>query len=611
MQKQILSGCEAVARGAWEAGVRVAAAYPGTPSTEILENLGAFASKPPAAYSVGDGLYATWANNEAIAAEIAYGASVGGSRALVSMKHVGMNVAADAIFSGAYAGVNGGLVIVCCDDPGCYSSQNEQDNRLYAPHAKLIMLEPSDSQETLDFTKAAFELSETYDLPVMVRMTTRVCHSKSIVTLGERVAQPVRAYVGDRAKYAMLPANAKKRHVIVEDNLARFKRDLGDSLAQFTKSESASNAEGNGTLVITSGMSYMHVKEAFGDSVAVMKLGVTFPLSEKLLRDTARAFDRVCVVEEGEPYLATAISAMGVDAAAPSFIQGELSAARVREAFGVGSTPLFAMPEQSAPANEAPPRPPVMCAGCPHRGFYYALSRRKGKYVGVGDIGCYTLGVNAPFNGIDMCICMGSGFSIPIGLSKALEAQGDTRKVFGICGDSTFFHSGYSSLVDAVHQRANVCLVVLDNSITAMTGHQENSGTELHLMGYDVPKISIESMILATGLPRERLLIVNPLNLEETGAAIDAAISNSDGVTVIITKYPCALLKESIKARGTRHCEVDADVCVGCKMCMRAACPSLAFDAPRRHAYIADTQNCTACGLCRQLCKVGAIKEVA
>jgi len=594
MQKQILSGNEAVARGAWEVGVKVAAAYPGTPSTEILENLSAYK----------EDLYATWANNEKIAAEIAYGAAVGGLRSLAAMKHVGMNAAADPIFSAAYTGINAGMVVISADDPGCYSSQNEQDNRLYAQHAKLIMLEPSDSQECLDFVKAAFELSEQYDMLVLLRLTTRVCHSKSIVELGERTTDStVKAYNGNPRKYAMLPVNAKARHIVVEDSIAKLAVD-SDAAAKFNKIE----LNGGKTGVITSGMAYHHVKEAFGDSVSYLKLGLTFPLNHKVIEEFAARFDTLWVIEEGEPYLATAVKAIRADAVAPSFIQGELNAQRILEALGENAKTEAGI--SGAGLGEAPGRPPVLCAGCPHRGFFYALSKRRDKFLGVGDIGCYTLGVNAPFNGMDITLCMGSGFSIPIGLSKALEAQGDSRKVIGFCGDSTFFHSGFSSLVDAVHQKANVVLAVLDNSITAMTGHQENSGTERNLMGYEVPKISIENMILSTGIPAENVFKADPVDQKAMTAALDSALAVSDGVAVIITKRPCALLKDVIKARGTRHCEVDAEKCVGCKACMKVACPALAFDSEKKHAYVADVVNCTACGLCAQQCKLNAIREV-
>jgi indolepyruvate ferredoxin oxidoreductase alpha subunit len=595
MQKQILSGNEAVARGAWEAGLKVASAYPGTPSTEILENLSVYK----------DDLYATWANNEKIATEIAFGAAVGGLRSLTAMKHVGMNVATDPIFSGAYTGINAGMVIISADDPGCFSSQNEQDNRLYAEHAKLIMLEPSDSQECLEFTKAAFELSEEYDMLVLLRLTTRVCHSKSVVTLNERKNVQVKAYNGDWTKYAVLPVNARKRHIAVENSIGRLREAAYSS--PLNKQELNANTDIG---VITSGISFQHAKEVFGDSVSYLKPGLTFPVSERLVSEFAAKFGKIYVIEEGEPYLAKMVKlALGGDSGkvtAPSFIQGELTAERIRTAFSI-EPPFVAL---NAQFGEAPGRPPVLCAGCPHRGFFYALSQRKEKFVGVGDIGCYTLGVNAPFNGLDICVCMGSGFSIPIGLSKALEAQGDTRRVFGMVGDSTFFHSGFNSLVDAVHQNANVALCVLDNSITAMTGHQENSGTERNLQGYEVPKIPLDKMILSTGIAAERVITVDPIDQAAMGAAIDTAIANTTGVTVIVTKHPCALIKEVVKSRGTRHCEVDAEVCKGCRACMKVACPALAFDAEKKVAYVADPQNCTACGLCKQMCKFGAIKEV-
>ncbi|MDR2606668.1 MAG: 4Fe-4S binding protein [Oscillospiraceae bacterium] len=616
MQKQILSGNEAVARGAWEVGVKVAAAYPGTPSTEILENLSAYKND----------LYATWANNEKIAAEIAYGAAVGGLRALAAMKHVGMNAAADPIFSAAYTGINAGMVVISADDPGCYSSQNEQDNRLYAQHAKLIMLEPSDSQECLDFVKAAFELSEQYDMLVLLRLTTRVCHSKSIVSIGERGAESfVKPYNGDPRKYAMLPVNAKARHIVVEKNISALANDA-KAAARFNRTEYNPAATVNAVQpkqkvgVITSGMAYQHAREAFGDKVSYLKLGLTYPLNREMIEDFACNVDSIWVIEEGESYLRTQILAMGIEIHNPlnmgskGFIQGELSAARIREALAMAGGDFANPPTLHAEAPEggvnAPARPPVMCAGCPHRGFFRALSKRKDKLLGVGDIGCYTLGVNAPFNGMDITLCMGSGFSIPIGLSKALEAQGDPRKVIGFCGDSTFFHSGFSSLTDAVHQKANVVLAVLDNSITAMTGHQENAGTERNLMGYEVPKISIEKMILSTGIPEANVFTVDPIDQKAMLGALDSALAVTDGTAVIITKRPCALLKEVVKVRGTRHCEVDAEKCVGCKSCMKTACPVLAFDEGKKTAYVADTASCTACGLCAQQCKFNAIGEV-
>ena len=583
-----MSGDEAVARGAWEAGVSVAAAYPGTPSTEILENMALYK----------DDVYATWANNEKIAVEIALGASIGGLRAFAAMKHVGMNVATDPIFSAAYTGVNGGMVVVSCDDPGCHSSQNEQDNRWYAPHAKLLMLEPSDSQECKDFMKEAFRLSERFDLLALLRLTTRVCHSKSLVEQGEREAAPERKYVSEFTKYTMLPVNARKRHVLVEENLEKLK--------DYAYSSPLNRMELNGGEigVITSGISYMHAREAFGDKVSYLKLGLTYPISEKLVKEFAARFKTLWIVEEGDGYLETFVKAMGLDCVGKEKLspQGELDAERVREAFGMGEKG-----EGYAAPAQAPARPPVLCAGCPHRGFYYALGRFKDKLVTVGDIGCYSLGASAPFYGFDIAICMGSGFSIPIGLSKALEKQGDKRKVFGLLGDSTFFHSGFNSLVDAVHSGANVCLCVLDNSITAMTGHQQNAGTEKNLMGYEVPAVSILDMIYATGIEKDRVLVADPVDQEAMQAAIRTALEN-EGAYVIVSKRPCALLKEVIKANAGRKCVIDAEKCVGCKSCMKVACPSLAFE--NKKARIADPDNCNGCGLCMQMCKVGAISRI-
>ena len=588
MSKVILSGDEAVARGAWEAGVGAAAAYPGTPSTEILENMAQYR----------DDVYCQWANNEKIAVEIALGASFGGLRSLAAFKHVGMNAAADPIFSSAYTGVNGGMVLVSADDPGCWSSQNEQDNRLYAPHARLGMLEPADSQECLDYVKAAFELSEKFDLLMLLRMTTRVCHSKSLVELGQR-EEHVGTYRPDPAKYAMLPANARVRHVKVEENLLALKEYAeGSPLNRVEK--------GDGKIgIIASGVCYLHAREAFGEKASYLKLGITHPLPDRLIRDFCAGVEKVIVIEEGEPYLEEAVKALGIPCEGKKYTtrQGELSAARLREAFG-----LSAAPETLKSELTAPPRPPALCAGCPHRGFYFAMQSYHQRLVAVGDIGCYSLGVGQPFNGFDTCICMGSGFSIPIGLSKALEKQGDGRKVFGILGDSTFFHSGFNSLVDAVHAQANVCLVVLDNSITAMTGHQQNAGTEVNLMGYTVPAISIRSMVLATGIPEERVIEVDPIDQAAMNAAIRKALGDKN-TWVILSRRPCALLKEVIKERGDLRCEIDEDACVGCKACTKVVCPALSFDRQAKKAVITDPASCTGCGLCQQQCRFGAIKK--
>lgn len=589
-ERKMMSGDEAIARGAWEAGVTFATAYPGTPSTEILENISLYKND----------IHCQWANNEKVAAEIAAGAAIGGLRALVSMKHVGLNVAADPIFTMGYAGVNGGLLVVSADDPGCHSSQNEQDNRLYAQHAKLGMLEPSDSQECKDFTIAAFELSEKFDLTMLMRMTTRVCHSKSVVEVGKRNDVGVKPYIRNPDKYTMLPSTARKRHIAVEENLIKLEEYAGTS--KLNRTEINDSKIG----VISSGISYMHAKEAFGDSVSYLKLGITYPFPKKLVSDFARGFEIIYVIEEGEPYLENAVRMLGFTNIIGKEVitcQGELNAQIVRKAFK-----LTPEPDVYTTICKAPARPPVLCAGCPHRGFFYAMSKHKKELVAVGDIGCYSLGCNAPLNGYDISICMGAGLSAPIGLAKALELQGDDRKVFGMVGDSTFYHSGLNSMIDAVHCNANVCLCVLDNSITAMTGHQENAGTAVDIMGYEVSRIELLDVIASTGIDEGRIRVVDPINQGEMEAAIQAAI-NTSGVFVIVTKSPCVLIKSVRKSLAGKHCIVDSEKCIGCGMCTKIGCPSISFE--NKKASVADEVNCTACGLCAQMCKFGAISKVS
>ncbi len=587
-KKVIMSGNEAVARGAYEAGVGFAAAYPGTPSTEILENISKYKE-----------IHSQWGNNEKTALEMAIGASMGGLRAMASMKHVGLNVAADPLMTVAYEGVNGGLVVITADDPGMHSSQNEQDNRLYAPHGKLLLLEPSDSQECKDFIKLAFEISEKFDMVVLFRMTTRVCHSKSIVELEEPAAKKVNEYVTRREKFAMLPANARQRHVIIEDTLEKVAEYGYD--CPFNKVEYAAD---NKVGVITSGISYQHSKEVFGDTVSYLKLGLTNPMPEKLIREFCEKIETIHVVEEGEPFIENVVKAMGYKCTGKDkiTIQGELTAEIVRSA-------LTDIPKNEGydQPMDAPERPPVLCAGCPHRGFFYAIAKNRDLIVPIGDIGCYGLGIQTPFYGFDACVCMGSGLSLPIGMAKALEAQDDKRKPIGFLGDSTFFHSGIVSLIDAIHCQANVIECILDNSITAMTGHQQNAGTDKSVMGYEVPKIDILALVKATGIDEDRISVVDPLNMAEMDAAIKKAAA-VEGPYVIITKSPCALIKDVIKARGNKQCVIDADKCKGCKLCMKVACPSLAFKDGK--AYIADPANCTGCGLCQQMCKFGAIEKV-
>ncbi len=590
MHVEMLSGNEAVARGVYEAGCHVAAAYPGTPSTEILETIGE---------KYKDKIYCQWACNEKTAVEIAGGASLGGARAFAAMKHVGMNVAADPIFTLAYSGVNGGFVFVSADDPGCHSSQNEQDNRLYAPHAKIAMLEPSDSAECKEYAKAAFEISERFDTLVMLRMTTRVCHSKSPVKLEERRDVPVKQYVRDTRKNAMLPAHSAPRHIYREEMLKKLEEYAND--CPFNRVE----ANGSNIGIITSGIAYQHAKEVFGNGADYLKLGLTHPLPHKLISEFAAKYETLYVIEENDPYVEDAVHALGFTNAvgkAKLPICGELNARIIRDAFLPDT-----VEEGYEAVSDIPARPPTLCAGCPHRGFFFALTKYLNKsIVPIGDIGCYTLGINAPLNALDATICMGAGISSLIGLAKALELQGDTRKALGCVGDSTFFHSGMTSLMDVVAADANVIACVLDNSITAMTGHQQNPGTPKNLMGEASPVLSIESLVLATGIDSTRVRVVDPLDVSAVRSAIDAALEVK-GPFVIITKRPCALIKEVQKANAGKYCVIDSDKCRGCKQCMNIACPAIAFECGK--AKIFDTASCTACGLCMSMCRFNAIER--
>ena len=589
MSKQILSGDEAIARGAYEAGCIVATAYPGTPSTEILENIAAY----------GDAIYSQWATNEKVAVEIAIGASIGGARALASMKHVGMNVASDPIFSIGYAGVNAGLVIISADDPGCHSSQNEQDNRNYAPHAKIAMLEPADSQECKDFTVAAFELSERFDTPVLLRLTTRICHSKSLVETGERKEEGIRPYLRRPEKHAMLPATARSRHIIREKLLLEMEEYSNN--CPFNKIERQPQSRIG---IITSGISYQYSREIFGKDANYLKIGLSYPLPNKLIAGFAKDMETLYVIEENDPYLENAVKRLGFSCTGKDKIPicGELSTEIIRKA-------LFNTPDAVFYKSEVkvPPRPPVLCAGCPHRGFFSTLNKHLSNIVPAGDIGCYSLGFAPPFNGFDFSVCMGAGLSSIIGLSKALERQGDKRKALGMVGDSTFFHSGITSLIDIVTSNANVIACILDNSTTAMTGHQDHSGTGKTIQGASFPAIDIAALVKATGISNDRLRIVDPINTEEMNKAIADGIA-INGPFIIITKSPCALLPQVVKANAGRHCEVDPDACRGCRACTKTTCPSIAFIEGK--SVIRDRASCNGCGLCRSQCKFNAIKRV-
>ena len=583
--KKIMTGNEAIAQGAWEAGLHVAAAYPGTPSTEILENLSTYKD-----------VYSEWSTNEKVALEVAAGASMAGGRALAAMKHVGLNVAADPLFTLAYTGVNGGLVVVTADDPGLFSSQNEQDNRYYASHAKLAMLEPSDSQECLDFVKEAFDISEKFDTPVLFRVTTRICHSKTLVETSSRKEVPVRPYAKNISKYVMAPASAKKRKYIMEDRIAAMK--------EFSENTSLNRIEDGPKKIgiITSGISYNHAKEVFGDEVSYLKLGFTWPLPERLIRKFAGMVETLYVIEENEPYIEDFVKIMGIQCTGREKLPwvDELTPEIIRRAFFTEND------EQRGYAIDAevPPRPPVLCAGCTHRGFFYEVGKYKDIVV-TGDIGCYTLGIVPPLSVTDSVICMGASVSGGVGFSKAVEKAGRKEKVFAVIGDSTFFHSGITGLIDAVVNKAPIVINILDNRITAMTGHQENPGTGRTLMGEDTHQVDLKSLCVACGVKEENVRLIDPYDLTETKEAVKAGYDSTEPF-VIITTSPCALIKDVIKARANMKCVIDQEKCVKCKMCMKAGCPALNF---RDGIVFIDRASCNGCGICLQICPKKAISR--
>jgi len=587
--KELLSGNEAAARGAFEAGVLVASAYPGTPSTEILENLASYKE-----------VYSEWAPNEKVAVEVVVGASIAGARSIAAMKHVGLNVAADPMFTFSYLGVNGGCVIVTADDPGMHSSQNEQDNRYYARHSKLPLIEPSDSQETKDFMIKSFEISEKFDVPVLFRMTTRLCHSKSIVELGERKEVGVKAYSRNIPKFVATPAACRVHHVELEEKLKKLE-------------EYAQTCDLNTTIlnnsdigVITSGISFQYAREVFGDNVSYLKLGFTFPLPRKLISDFCSKFKTIYVIEELEPYLETEIKAMGINVIGKEKIPltGELSPQIIRKAF------LNEEPQYIKPTPErVVARPPILCAGCPHRGIFFELSKRKDTVI-TGDIGCYTLGSADPLNAMDTVICMGAGISAAHGFAKAFAKTDRKTKIFGVVGDSTFFHSGITSLIDIVYNKSNVTVIILDNRITGMTGHQENPGTGYTLMGDKTDIIDIEQIVKAIGV--KHVSVINPNQLKQVREVLDE-YSALEEPSVIIAKYPCALKKLRLEEKQSFNIKpskyvVDPSKCKKCRMCLKIGCPAISFNEDT--GSFIDENQCIGCSVCSQVCSFGAITKV-
>ena len=578
MGKHLLSGNEAIARGAYEAGVRVCSAYPGTPSTEIFENLPQYK----------DELYCEWAPNEKVAVEVAYGAAIGGARSLCAMKHVGLNVAADPLFTAAYNGVNRGFVIVTADDPSMHSSQNEQDNRYYARSAKVALIEPSDSQECIDFMKEAYRISEKFDMPVLFRTTTNISHSKSLCTFSEREEAEPFVYERNQRKYNCAPANAYRNHPKVEANLK--------ALAEYGETCPLNKVEyrGGKVGVITASIAYEIAKDVFPEDTSFLKLGLTYPLPMGLIREFASKVETLYVIEELEGFMEDQIRAAGIPCIGKEKVSNlyELNPERLREMlFGV-------KPEIKELPVKAVPRPPVLCPGCPHRGFFYTMSKGKNFVIG-GDIGCYTLGGAAPLGAMDTCVCMGGGFSVAMGMSKAFAATGQQKKVFGVVGDSTFFHSGMTGAAEILYNKGAVIPVVLDNHITGMTGHQDNPGSGYTLQGEIAAAIKIEDVLRAFGY--ENVIIVDPQDLTAMQKAVDDALASAVPAA-IICRRPCLLIKRIRHDIGL--CEVDREKCIGCKKCLKVGCPAVSI---RDGKSSIDPDQCVGCTVCAQVCPVGAI----
>jgi len=572
--KKLLLGNAAVAQGAYEAGVRVVASYPGTPSTEITENIVKY-----------DEIYAEWAPNEKVAAEVAIGASIGGARSMSCMKHVGLNVMADPVFTVSYTGVNGGLVFCVADDPGMHSSQNEQDSRHYAKASKIAMLEPADSGECKEYTRLAFELSEKYDTPVFIRLSTRVSHSQSMVVIGERANDELKPYEKNIGKYVMMPANAVKRHVIVEDRIS--------ALTEFAEECSFNTVEMNDTKigVISSGIAYMYAKEALGDNASYLKLGMVYPLPEKLIRDFAAKVDKLYVIEELDPVIETHIKALGIEVIGKDkfTLLGEYTPGMIKSVVLGEPEPKSAELKEQIPA-----RPPVLCPGCPHRGTFYVL--KKLGLVVSGDIGCYTLGAIPPLASVDTTICMGASVSAALGMAKARGAEFN-KKLVSVIGDSTFIHSGITGLIDIVYNKGNNTVIILDNSITGMTGHQDNPTTGKTIRGEATKQVDLMMLCKAVGIDHVR--VCDPFDLKAFEACVKEEVEREEP-SVIIAQRPCALLK-SVKYTG--HCKI-TDKCKKCKLCMKLGCPAISAD---ENGVKIDLTQCNGCGLCVNVCPFDAI----
>ncbi len=573
--KQLMLGNKAVARGLYEAGVCFISSYPGTPSTEITEEAAKY-----------DEIYCEWAPNEKVAMECAFGACLAGRRSFCAQKHVGLNVAADPLYTMSYTGVNAGMVIGVADDAGMHSSQNEQDSRHHAIASKVPMLEPSDSAEALEFTKIAYELSEKYDTPVLLKMCTRVAHSQSIVEPGPRTV-PDRPYEKNIGKYVMMPGNAKKRHPIVEERTRL--------LTEYAETTPLNRVEMGGTEIgiITASTSYQYVKEVFGDSVSILKLGMANPLPVRLVRDFAKKVQKLVVVEELDPIIENHVRSLGIEVSGKDILPmiDEFSQNLIAKAFGKST------PETYSIEDQVPARPPVMCAGCPHRGLFYTL--KKNKCTVLGDIGCYTLGAVPPLGAIEMTLCMGASIGALHGFNKVRGAESEGHTV-AVIGDSTFMHSGMTGLANIAYNQSNSTVIIVDNSITGMTGHQQNPTTGYNIKGDPAGKIDLEKLCHAMGI--ERVRVVDPYDLAECDKVLKEELAAAEP-SVIISRRPCALLKY---VKHDPPLKVNTDKCIGCKSCMRIGCPAISMKDGKAHV---DNTLCVGCNVCSQLCSFGAFES--
>ena len=576
--KELLIGNAAVARGAYEAGVSVVSSYPGTPSTEITEVMANYKE-----------VNVEWAPNEKVAAEVSIGASMAGARAMSCMKHVGMNVMADPLFTVSYIGVNGGLVYCVADDPGMHSSQNEQDSRHYAKASKVLMLEPADSKECKDYTKLAFELSEKYDVPVLIRLSTRVSHSQGLVEIEDRIDYKLKDYNKDIAKNVMMPANAIKKHVVVEER--------NKKLIELAETDLLNKIENNNSKigVITAGISYMYSKEALGNKVDYLKLGQVYPLPIEMIKNFAKAHDVIYVVEELDPFIEEHVRALGINNVLGKdkfTLLGEYTPRMIKKVILNEDSNSFNTIEEQIPA-----RPPVMCAGCPHRGTFYTL-KKLGLTVS-GDIGCYTLGAVKPLESVDSTICMGASVSAAFGMSKA-RGKEFNKKLVSVIGDSTFIHSGITGLIDIVYNKGSNTIIILDNSITGMTGHQQNPTTGKTIRMEDTIPVNLIDLAHSVGV--RRVVVADPFDVKHFEEVVKEEV-NADEVSVIIAQRPCALLK-TVKYRG--HCEISDD-CRKCKQCLKLGCPAISLVGDK---VIIDETQCNGCGLCVNVCPFKAIKKI-